>query len=157
MTDARDPDMLAGELALGLLDGRERAAALRRMLAEPPFAAEVAWWREALGPLFDEVPAAEPPAGGFDRVERMLDGVPTPVVRRGWLWPSLAGAGALAAVAQAVRSRARVGQRVGDARAGALLGDKSWRHLQGTSSRLSTSFTGLPRRNTIREAYPRHF
>ena len=42
--DTHDPepqDVAAAELALGLLDGEERAAALRRVLAEPAFAAEV--------------------------------------------------------------------------------------------------------------------
>ena len=32
------PDTAAAELALGLLEGEERADALRRMLAEPAFA-----------------------------------------------------------------------------------------------------------------------
>ena len=42
-----EPDVAAAELALGLLDGEERAAALRRMLAEPGFAREVERWRDA--------------------------------------------------------------------------------------------------------------
>ena len=61
--DMPDPDMMAAELALGLLEGEERAAALRRVLAEPAFAREVEEWRHRLGGLFDdyaEVPA--PPA-----------------------------------------------------------------------------------------------
>ena len=37
-------DVAAAELALGLLEGEERGAALRRVLAEPGFAAQVEWW-----------------------------------------------------------------------------------------------------------------
>ena len=36
----READVAAAELALGVLDGEERAAALRRVLAEPDFARE---------------------------------------------------------------------------------------------------------------------
>ena len=90
--------MTAAELALGVLDGPERAAALRRVLAEPVFAAEVAWWREQLAALLDEVPAVEPGADVFARVERAISRPATPV-RAGWLWPSLAGATSLAAAA----------------------------------------------------------
>ena len=45
MIDERDPDMAAAELALGVLEGEERATALRRVLSEPAFAAEVERWR----------------------------------------------------------------------------------------------------------------
>ncbi|MGJ3628226.1 hypothetical protein AB5I41_17070 [Sphingomonas sp. MMS24-JH45] len=49
-------DMAAAELALGVLDGDERAAALRRVLAEPDFAREVARWRDYLAALFADWP-----------------------------------------------------------------------------------------------------
>lgn len=51
-TDPSDPDMippdmiLAGELALGVLEGDELATAQRRLIAEPDFAAAVARWRD---------------------------------------------------------------------------------------------------------------
>lgn len=50
----------AGELALGVLDGDERAAALRRVLAEPGFAAEVTRWRHDLATLVGAPAAVEP-------------------------------------------------------------------------------------------------
>ena len=55
-----DDSVLAAELALGLLDGEERAAALRRALAEPALAREVARWRKRFDGLLADVPAAEP-------------------------------------------------------------------------------------------------
>ena len=50
--DDSGPDMTAAELALGVLDGEERAAALRRVLADPVFAREVERWRRYLAALF---------------------------------------------------------------------------------------------------------
>lgn len=41
-----DLDVLAAELALGLLDGAEKASALRRELENPAFAAMVGAWRD---------------------------------------------------------------------------------------------------------------
>ena len=103
MTDiATDgPDVTAAELALGVLDGDERAAALRRVLSEPAFAAEVARWRDQLALLYDAAPAVAPGPGLFDRIEASLDGDPAPAVAppRGWVWPGIAGASGLAAAA----------------------------------------------------------
>lgn len=67
-----EPDATAAELALGLLNGADRATALRRVLAEPAFAAEVDKWRAHFGVLFDSVPDVAPPANGFARIERAL-------------------------------------------------------------------------------------
>lgn len=95
------PDVTAAELALGVLDGDERAGALRRVLAEPAFAAEVARWRDQLALMLDAVPAEAPGPGLFDRIERSLDGGPARVTTppRSWVWPGIAGASGLAAAA----------------------------------------------------------
>ncbi|AHE57494.1 hypothetical protein NX02_29665 [Sphingomonas sanxanigenens DSM 19645 = NX02] len=66
--------MLAAELALGVLDGPERAAALRRLLAEPAFGRDVDEWRERLAPLIDTVPEQAPPATLWPRIEKRIDG-----------------------------------------------------------------------------------
>jgi anti-sigma-K factor RskA len=96
------PDMTAAELALGVLDGEERAAALRRTLADPAFAAEVARWRRYLSALFADWPEAEPGEGGEARVLAAIG-------RRrdegsGWRWAtglsSLAAAALLVALIQ---------------------------------------------------------
>ncbi|MDB5679861.1 anti-sigma factor [Sphingomonas bacterium] len=87
-----DPDMTAAELALGLLEGDERAAALRRMLADPAFAREVEGWRERLGGLFDDYREVVAP----DAVAARLAAPAAPAQSRN-RWPILALATALAA------------------------------------------------------------
>lgn len=101
-----EPDMAAAELALGLLEGAERAAALRRVLADTGFAQDVEWWRGRLAHLFDIWPEVTPSAGVLARVERSIDApvVPQPAVPKpSRFWPALAAATtALAAVLLAV-------------------------------------------------------
>lgn len=109
MTDVRDDipeDTAAAELALGLLDGEERTDALRRVLAEPPFAADVDRWRARFASLAPYIPDVVPPPALLARIEASLDGgtasIATPAatpVRRGWLWPSVAVLTSVAAAA----------------------------------------------------------
>jgi len=100
MTDAADlitgpdPDVAAAELALGLLEGEERALALRRMLAEPAFARDVERWRMEFAALFARVPLAEPSPDLSDRVIARLDG---PARARSGYWKPFAIASSLAA------------------------------------------------------------
>ncbi|GAA0332429.1 anti-sigma factor [Sphingomonas oligophenolica] len=98
------PDMAAAELALGLLEGEDRAHALRRMLAEHGFAQEVERWRGHLAAFFDLWPPIPAPAGVLARVERSIDGtVATPVGAapgpRRLFWPVMAGLTSVAAAA----------------------------------------------------------
>lgn len=103
MTDTADPDMLAAELALGLLEGEARAVALRRVLAEPGFAAEVERWRTHFGLLYAEWPEASPSPDLFGRIEAAIapPSPPVPANDRegggGWGWKALAGSASLAA------------------------------------------------------------
>jgi anti-sigma-K factor RskA len=69
---AEDRDALAGELALGVLEGEERAAALRLMLADRAFAARVEQWRDYAGGLFDAVPEVAPPAGAWSGIAAQI-------------------------------------------------------------------------------------
>jgi anti-sigma-K factor RskA len=55
-------DLLAAEMALGVLDGDERAAARTRVGADAAFAAAVSAWAERLAPWLDDVAAVEPPS-----------------------------------------------------------------------------------------------
>ena len=102
-TDGAAPDMAAAELALGVLDGEERAVAIRRVLAEPGFAREVERWRTHLAQLFDLWPAMPAP-DIFARVERSIDHpapvatLAIPAAKPNRLWPGLAALSSIAAV-----------------------------------------------------------
>ena len=88
---------LAAELALGLLEGEERAAALRLILSDRDFARAVADWRDALAPLFDLMPEAAPSADLWPRIEAALDGKPAAAPRTGFWKGATAAALAVAA------------------------------------------------------------
>ena len=65
-------DVLAAELALGLLEGDDRAVALRRQLSDPSFAREVETWRAHFATLFAAVPERTAPDHLIERIERTL-------------------------------------------------------------------------------------
>jgi anti-sigma-K factor RskA len=94
---AEDRFLLAGEHALGLLDGPEQAEALRLLIADPAFAGDVAWWREHLAPLFAEMQERGPDPALEERVlaalPRQTSGVPT-MLR---VWRAVAATAALVA------------------------------------------------------------
>lgn len=95
--DHDDRTVAAGALALGLLEGPERADALRRMLADRDFAAEVERWRARTGDLFDAVPEVEPPARTWDGIAaRTTTARSAPASLRWWQGGAIGG-GALAA------------------------------------------------------------
>jgi|APFEC2959095171_1045051.scaffolds.fasta_scaffold00052_67 anti-sigma-K factor RskA len=93
-----EQDLLAAELALGVLEGEEQAQAQRLSLADPAFAAAVDAWRtrfEPLGKGFAEVtppdlwPAIEARLGDRDTASHVRQ-------LRFWRWSAL-GSGTLAA------------------------------------------------------------
>ncbi len=95
---------LAGEFALGLLDGDDLARARALSGADPQFAAEVAAWSGRLAPLLDEIEAVTPNDRVLAAIEARLGtrGEPADNVhylrRRVNVWRGLtAGASALAA------------------------------------------------------------
>jgi anti-sigma-K factor RskA len=79
-------EVAAAELALGVLDGQERAAALRRVIADPAFASEVEKWRTQFGVMFAEWPEAAAPDHLFERIEQSLQ----PAGRSARSWPAVA-------------------------------------------------------------------
>jgi anti-sigma-K factor RskA len=95
--DAPDPDMTAAELALGLLDGEERAAALRRVLADPAFAREVEQWRQRLAGLFEDYPEVAAPESVAARLAQLDQPTETTPPRRA-RWPIAAIVTAIAAM-----------------------------------------------------------
>ena len=62
----------AAELALGVLDGAERAGALRRMIGEPDFAREVERWRDHFALLFAGVTEVRAPDGLFEKIKARI-------------------------------------------------------------------------------------
>ena len=70
MIDENDIEGLAGEYVLGTLDGAERTAIAARRLREPTLEAAIYAWEQRLIPLIYAIPAVQPPAGLFQRIER---------------------------------------------------------------------------------------
>jgi anti-sigma-K factor RskA len=70
----KDDEALAAELVLGLLDGDEKARALRMQLSDPKFAQTVDEWNARIDPLFQEIKEVEPVASVWDGIESRLDG-----------------------------------------------------------------------------------
>lgn len=98
-TPEQDRDALAAELALGLLEGEDRAAALRLCLSDRDFADAVEAWNVRLAPLFDEIASAPPPSRVWNSVEAWIDARKADgTVRRLKIWRAFAlGSGAIAA------------------------------------------------------------
>lgn len=93
--DEGGEDRRAAELALGVLEGEELAAARRDQLADPDFAAAVEAWQRRFAGLLGSVPGAEPPPQIEDRVMRAA-AVPAAGVSPLWRWAT-AAASAVAA------------------------------------------------------------
>ncbi len=91
-----DDDTLAGELALGVLDGEDRATALRRLVAEPDFATAVERWQHRLAPMLDGVAEVSPPASVWPRIAAATIDAPD---TRGTVTPNRWRTAALAAMA----------------------------------------------------------
>ncbi len=86
-----DDDVLAAELAMGLLAGDDKRAAEARAGADPAFRAAVAAWQERLVPLAEALPGAEPPTGALAAIERRLGWEDPARPRRSGLARILAG------------------------------------------------------------------
>ena len=75
MTDASTEDnleVMAANLALGLLDGAERAEALRRQLEDPLFTARVRAWQEKTDYWLEEVEPVDAPPGTLSSIESRI-------------------------------------------------------------------------------------
>lgn len=74
-----DPVIRAGEYVLGLLDGAERAAAQRELLAGGDFGEAVHWWERHLAPLGEDAPAVEPSDAVWRAIEARIGADSAPV------------------------------------------------------------------------------
>lgn len=96
MTD--DDDILAAEYALGLLPPDEVAAVEARLPTDGPLSLRVAWWRDQLGSLAEDV-SAEPSARVWPAIAARLGSNDNAAdTARPWKWAT----GALGAVAAAL-------------------------------------------------------
>jgi anti-sigma-K factor RskA len=96
---ASERDELAGEYALGVLAGAERARAARLAQTDRGFALAVARWQEALTPLAEGVTEIRPPAAAKSELERRLFGAPARWFDSLLLWRAAAVAASVAAIA----------------------------------------------------------
>jgi len=98
-------DLLAAEVALGVLAETERADAAARIARDRVFARLVAQWEERLAPWAGEVAPVAPPTAVWDRIATVLP-AETPTRAGIWdniaFWRNLALASALAAACLAI-------------------------------------------------------
>src|SRR5262249_57589090 len=80
-----EDDLLAAELALGVLEGAERTTAVARAARDRGFARLVEAWEQRLAPWAAEIRDVTPPAQMWDRIAGAL---PAQAARSG-LWHSL--------------------------------------------------------------------
>jgi len=107
--DDREPgeppedDVLAGELALGVLSAQAYRAAQARRARDADFAARVVAWERRLAPWLAEVPAARVPEELWERLCRELGWRTGPRAPSLWgslvLWRSVAALAAVVAIA----------------------------------------------------------
>jgi anti-sigma-K factor RskA len=67
-----DLDVLAAELAFGLLEGTDKASAMRRQLEDPAFAANVSLWRNRGGEWTDNLEPEQVPEHVWGRLQLSL-------------------------------------------------------------------------------------
>lgn len=91
MTDQMPEDeLLAAELALGVLAGAERDAAEQRVARDRGFALMVAAWEERLAPWAAEIAEAAPPPAVWDRIAATVNtDLPAEKQSAGW-WQNIA-------------------------------------------------------------------
>ena len=69
----RDDPMIAGEWALGVLEGEELLNARAKAANDPNFAALKQWWDDRLAPLTDEVAGMQPSTDLWPRIKAEVD------------------------------------------------------------------------------------
>lgn len=94
----QDDDLIAAELALGLLEGDALVQASQRAARDPEFAALIVGWQERLVAMTDAIGPVAPPKRLKKRLlKELFDAPRVPLSERLWVWKGLT----LAAVALA--------------------------------------------------------
>jgi anti-sigma-K factor RskA len=88
MTDPRQPDTLAAEFVLGLLEGEAMAEAERRLASDAGFAREVERWRARFAEFDDTTEPGQASDALWQRIETTITAAPPPTERR-WTWARL--------------------------------------------------------------------
>jgi anti-sigma-K factor RskA len=78
---AEERDLAAAELAMGLLEGTERAEAEALAARDHDFRAAVARWTARLAPMLDEIAPAAPPERLWSRIESRIAPPPSNVIQ----------------------------------------------------------------------------
>ena len=73
LLDPAEPDVLAGEYALGVLEGEELATAQRLFLSDREFAERVDWWRLRLSCMAEAAGEFEPSATVWPAIKRRIE------------------------------------------------------------------------------------
>ena len=105
--DPPDDELLAAELALGVLDADARRAAQARVRDDAAFAARVAAWERRIGGLLDDVAPVPVPAHAWARLRERLGWADVAPASAGlWgnlaFWRGLGFAGVAAAIALSI-------------------------------------------------------
>jgi len=90
MTDPREPDTMAAEYVLGLLEGDAKGEAERRLASDAGFAREVERWRTRFAEFDDATEPGEAGNALWQRIETAVTAAPPPTARR-WTWSRLWG------------------------------------------------------------------
>jgi anti-sigma-K factor RskA len=158
----RDRDLLAAELALGLLDGRERADAQRALLSDPAFRASHAFWIAKAGEWLEDVPADGEAPDLLARIEDAIDAEAAPAAdavpeRSGGFtraWAIAATVAAVLAIGSTVLFQQREAAALGDNAALARQlaqaeGERQVAQITGEASRVLVSALYDPAQGTI--------
>jgi len=116
LTPQEEQSAQAAELVLGLLDGVERAAALRLQLSDPAFADQVRGWEARLAPLHGQWDAVTPHDAVWDAVAaRIGDPATDRTALRRWRAGAIASGVLAAGLAMLLLVRTDVPQSPADA------------------------------------------
>ena len=109
ITPEMERDVLAGEYALGVLEGEELTTARRLTLADREFAAQVRWWNHRLACMAEAASSVEADEAVWPAIERRIGTIPddaAPLRRRAA--GGLSGAGLLAALGATAAAAAAI-------------------------------------------------
>jgi len=142
LTPEEEDEILAAEMALGLVSDEDAQRGVARLAQDPAFAQRVRDWQERLAGLADELTPVMPPARARQRIREDLGHVHAPLSevidsRIGWWqrpWALFSGAAAVVALALALLMPVLISRDLPGYRAELVSADASMRvdaHVEG--------------------------